>query len=108
MSKDDAIKRFLSQDEDQSMLLEKLVFAYFADDCDIDSYINIEHLDLKEMFNLLRVLYSKACFLMILDIMSRYRERFIFHDMSVLDEFGADPRFIPRLEKLIKYAERRR
>lgn len=108
MCKDDAIKRFLSQDEDQSLLMEKLVFAYFVDDCDIDRYLNIEHLELKELFKLLTVLYSKGCFLMILDIMSRYRERFIFHDVSVLNEFSDDPRFISRLEMLIKHAESRR
>ena len=108
MSKDDAIKTFLSQDEDQSILLEKMVFAYFADDCAIESYLNIENLELSELFTLLNVLYSKECFLMILDIMSRYRERFIFHNVSVLDEFNVNPQFISRLEKLIKHAESRR
>lgn len=108
MSKDDAIKTFLSQDEDQSILLEKMVFAYFADDCAIESYLNIENLELSELFTLLTVLYSKECFLMILDIMSRYRERFIFHNVSVLDEFNVNPQFISRLEKLIKHAESRR
>lgn len=106
--KEDTIKRFLSQDRERCLLLEELVFAQFADDYDFDNYFRIEELEESELFCLVSFLYDRDYFLMMLDIMNRYRERFVSHDESFIDEIDFTSRYVSRLERLEHFAESRR
>lgn len=108
MIKEDTLERFFSQDEDKSILLEKMVFAQFADDYDFDNYFRIEELDENEFFRLVSFLYDQSCFLMMFDIMDRYRERFISHDESIIGEVNFTYRYVSRLERLKYLAESRK
>lgn len=105
MIKEDTLKKFFSQDGDKSLLLEKMVFAKFANDYEFDNYFRIEELEESELFCLISFLYHQDCFLMLMDIMNRYRERFISHDDSFIEELDFTYQFISRLERLEESAK---
>lgn len=106
--KEDTLNRFLSQDEERCLLLEKLVFAQFADDYDFDNYFRIEELEESELFCLVSFLYDRDCFLMMLDIMNRYKERFVSHDESFIEEIDFTSRYVSRLERLEHFGKNRK
>ena len=87
MDKKQILQRYFSQtNEDKSILLEKLAFCGFSDEYDFENYFRIDELEESELFCLISALYHQDCFLMMLDIMNRYRERFVLHDESLLKE----------------------
>ena len=74
----------------KELLLEKVAFCKFADQYDFENYFRIGELKDSELLCLASLLYHQECFLMLLDVMSRYKERFIFADTSILREFEPD------------------
>ncbi len=101
MNREEILKKFyLQNDEGKDMLLEKLVFCNFSDDQDFENYFRIDELKESELFCLISFLYQQDCFLMLLDIMKRYKERFISWDMSVIREMNFSEKFVSRLVKL--------
>lgn len=103
---DNILKKFLSQDEDKDILLEKLVFCQFADKYDFENYFRIKELEEGELFRLISFLYHQDCFLMLLDIMNRYKERFVSHNTSFLKELDFSEQFISRLESFMSVGMR--
>lgn len=99
--KNDVLKKFISQNEDMNILLEKLVFCQFADEHDFANYFRINELEESELFCLIGFLYHQDCFLMMLDIMNRHMERFISHNISLLKEIDISEQFIKRLESFM-------
>ncbi len=101
MDKKQFLQRLISQtNENKDLLLEKLVFCKFSDEYDFENYFRIGELEESELFCLVSFLYHQDCFLMMLDIMNRYKERFISHDESLLREMDFSKQFISRVAKL--------
>ena len=67
----------------KALLLEKLAFCKFADHYDFGNYFRIGELKDSELLCLASFLYHHECFLMLMDIMNQYKERFIFADTSL-------------------------
>lgn len=106
MEKEQMLQQLFSQtNEDKHMLMEKLVFCKFSDEYDFENYFRIAELEESELFCLISFLYHQDCFLMMLDIMNRYRERFISHDESLLKELDFTKQFISRVSRLYSIAE---
>ena len=84
----------------KALLLEKLAFCKFADQNDYENYFRIKELKDSELLCLTSCLYHHGCFLLLLSIMSRYEERFIFTDSSPLQEFEPDDALMERLSRV--------
>ncbi len=84
----------------KELLLEKVAFCKFADQYDFENYFRIGELKDSELLCLASLLYHQECFLMLLDVMSRYKERFIFADTSILREFEPDDTLMERFSRI--------
>lgn len=101
MDKEQILQRLFSQTkEDKDILLEQLVFCKFADEYDFENYFRIGKLRESDLFCLISFLYHQDCFLMMMDIMNRYRDRFVSHDESLLRELDFSEQFISRIARL--------
>lgn len=101
MNKKEIIKKLnVDNKKDKEKVLEKITFCHFADDWDFENYFKLDVIKESEFFCLISFLYQQDCFLMILDIMNRYQERFLFLDSVSLDEIDFSERFYLRLERL--------
>ena len=101
MDKKELRKRYEEQDGmGKALLLEKLAFCKFADNYDFENYFRIGELKDSELLCLASFLYHHECFLMLLDIMNHYKERFIFSDTSLLREFEPDDILMERLSRV--------
>ena len=105
MDKEQILQKFFAQDGDKSLLMEKIVFCRFADKYDFENYFRIEELKESELFCLISFLYHEECYLMMTDIMNKYRERFISHDTSIFEGADFSEEFIARLERMQHEAE---
>lgn len=86
-------------------MLEKFVFCESSDEKNFENYYRIKELDEGELFCLISFLYHQDCFLMMLDIMNRYKELFVSHDISLLNEIDFSEQFISRFAKLRNFSE---
>ena len=84
----------------KALLLEKLTFCKFADRYDFENYFRIEKLKDSELLCLASFLYHHECYLMLMDIMNNYKERFIFADTSLLREFELDDTLMERISRI--------
>ena len=84
----------------KALLLEKLAFCKFADRYDFENYFRIGELKDSELLCLVSFLYHHECFLMLMDIMKHYKERFIFADTSLLREFEPDDTLMERISRI--------
>ena len=84
----------------KALLLEKLAFCKFADRYEFDNYFRAGELKDSELLCLASFLYHHECFLMLMDIMNQYKERFIFADTSLLWEFEPDEILMERMARL--------
>ena len=101
MDKKELLKKYEEQDSmGKALMQEKLAFCKFADRYDFENYFRIEELKDCELLCLISFLYHQECFLMMLDIMDRYREKFIFGDSSILKEIELDDTFKERISKV--------
>ena len=101
MDKKDLRKRYEEQDDmGKALLLEELAFYKFADCYDFENYFRIGELKDSELLCLISFLYHHECFLMLLDIMNHYKERFIFADTSLLREFEPDDTLMERISRI--------
>ena len=70
-------KRYVEQDSARkALLLKKLVFCKFADHYEFENYFSIGELRDRELLGLASFLNHNECFLMLMDIMNHYKERF--------------------------------
>ncbi len=53
-----------------------------------------------ELLCLVSFLYHHECFLMLMDIMKHYKERFIFADTSLLRKFEPDDTLMERISRI--------
>ena len=87
MEKEQILQQLFSQTkEDKDILLEQLVFCKFANEYDFENYFRIGKLKESDLFCLISFLYHQDCFLMMLDIMNRYRDRFVSQFMSRIEK----------------------
>lgn len=101
MDKKELRKRYEEQDGmGKALLLEKLAFCKYADRYEFENYFRIGKLKDSELFCLVSFLYYHECFLMMLDIMNHYKEKFIFADASLLREFELDNTLMERLSRI--------
>lgn len=105
MNKKQMVQKILLQTKDKDMLIEKLTFCKFSDEHDFENYFRIEELKESELFCLISFLYHQDCYLMMLDIMNRYREKFVCHDESFLMKLDFSEQFISRIARLESVAE---
>ena len=84
----------------KALLLEKLAFCKFADRYDFEKYFRIEELKDSELLCLVSFLYHHECYLMLMDIMNKYKEKFIFADTSLLREFEPDNTLMERNSRI--------
>ena len=84
----------------KALLLEKLTFCKFADRYDFENYFRIEKLKDSELLCLASFLYHHECYLMLMDIMNKYKEKFIFADTSLLREFEPDNTLMERISRI--------
>ena len=84
----------------KALMLEKMAFCKFADRYEFENYFRIGELKDSELLCLVSLLYHQECFLMLLDVMSRHKERFIFADTSSLREFEPDDTLMERLSRI--------
>ena len=84
----------------KALLLEKLAFCKFADRYDFENYFRIEELKDSELLCLVSFLYHHDCYLMLMDIMNNYKEKFIFADTSLLREFEPDNTLMERISRI--------
>ena len=101
MDKKELQKKYEEQDSaGRELLLEKLAFCKFADRYDFENYFRIDELSDSELLCLASFLYQQDCFLMLLDMMNRYKERFILADSSQLQEFEPEDALMERLSRI--------
>jgi hypothetical protein len=101
MDKKELQKKYEEQDSTgRELLLEKLAFCKFADRYDFENYFRIDELNDSELLCLASFLYQQDCFLMLMDIMNHYKERFIFADTSLLREFELDDTLMERISRI--------
>ncbi len=101
MDKKELRKRYEKQDDmGNALLLEKLAFCKFADHYDFENYFRIGELKNSELLCLASFLYNHECFLMLMDIMNHYKERFIYADTSLLREFEPDNTLMERISRI--------
>ena len=101
MDKKELRKRYEELDGmGKALLLEKLAFCKFADKYDFENYFRIGELRDRELLCLASCLYHQECFLMLSEMMNRYKERFIFSDTSILREFEPDDTLMERISRI--------
>ena len=106
MKKEQIMQQLLLQsDENKALLLEKLVFCKLSDKYDFENYFRIGELRDSELLCLINFLYHQDCFYMMMDIMNRYRERFVSYDESLLKELDFSEELAARMERLNGLAE---
>lgn len=86
-------------------MLEKITFCSFADDWEFKNYFRLDELEESELDSLVSFLYQQDCYLMMLDVLNRYRERFTSQGVSLFDEVDFSDRFWSRLKKMESLAE---
>lgn len=103
MDKEKLMQAYVAQDHDKkNIFLEKLIFCQYADEHYFEDYFRIEGLEESELFSLISFLYHQDCFLMILEIMNKYKERFVSHYEVTLDRVIISEKFVSRLERMEK------
>jgi hypothetical protein len=101
MDKKELLKRYDKLDRmGKALLLEKLAFCKFADRYDFENYFRIGELKDSELLCLASFLYHHECFLMLMDMMSHHKARFIFADTSLLRDFEPDDTLMERLSRV--------
>lgn len=90
----------LLTNEEKSLMLEKITFCKLADDFDFENYFRIGELDESGLICLISFLHHQDCYLMMLDVMNRYKQRFALQDESILGELSFSKQFISRLERM--------
>ena len=101
MDKKELRKRYEEQDGmGKALLLEKLAFCKFADRYDFENYFRAGELSDSELLCLASFLYHQECYLMLMDMINRYKEKFILADSSQLQEFEPDDALMERLSRI--------
>ena len=101
MDKKDLQKKYEEQDSaGRELLLEKLAFCKFADRYDFENYFRIDELSDSELLCLASFLYQQDCFLMLLEMLERYKEKFVLADSSLLRELEPDDALMERLSRI--------
>ena len=101
MDKKELQKKYEEQDGmGRELLLEKLAFCKFADRYDFENYFRIDELSDSELLCLASFLYQQDCFLMLLEMLERYKEKFVLADSSLLRELEPDDALMERLSRI--------
>lgn len=101
MDKKELQKKYEEQDSTgRELLLEKLAFCKFADRYDFENYFRIDELSDSELLCLASFLYQQDCFLMLLEMLERYKEKFVLADSSLLRELEPDDALMERLSRI--------
>lgn len=101
MDKKELQKKYEEQDSTgRELLLEKLAFCKFADRYDFENYFRIDELNDSELLCLASFLYQQDCFLMLLEMLERYKEKFVLADSSLLRELEPDDALMERLSRI--------
>ena len=100
MDKKQRLQRLFSKSKDKNKFLEELIFCEYADERDFENYFRIEELEESELFCLISFLYHQDCFLMMMDIMNQYQNRFLSYNESLFDEIDFSEKLISRLERM--------
>ncbi len=101
MDKKELQKKYEEQDSaGRELLLEKLAFCKFADRYDFENYFRIDELSDSELLCLASFLYQQDCFLMLMEMLERYKEKFVLADSSLLRELEPDDALMERLSRI--------
>ena len=101
MDKKELQKKYEEQDSTgRELLLEKLAFCKFADRYDFENYFRIDKLNDSELLCLASFLYQQDCFLMLMEMLERYKEKFVLADSSLLRELEPDDALMERLSRI--------
>ena len=101
MDKKELQKKYEEQDGmGRELLLEKLAFCKFADRYDFENYFRIDELSDSELLCLASFLYQQDCFLMLMEMLERYKEKFVLADSSLLRELEPDDALMERLSRI--------
>ena len=101
MDKKELQKKYEEQDSaGRELLLEKLAFCKFADRYDFENYFRISELSDSELLCLASFLYQQDCFLMLMEMLERYKEKFVLADSSLLRELEPDDALMERLSRI--------
>ena len=101
MDKKELQKKYEEQDgTGRELLLEKLAFCKFADRYDFENYFRIDELSDSELLCLASFLYQQDCFLMLMEMLERYKEKFVLADSSLLRELEPDDALMERLSRI--------
>jgi len=101
MDKKELQKKYEEQDSmGRELLLEKLAFCKFADRYDFENYFRINELSDSELLCLASFLYQQDCFLMLMDMLERHKEKFVLADSSLLRELELDDALMERLSRI--------
>ena len=101
MDKKELQKKYEEQDSTgRELLLEKLAFCKFADRYDFENYFRISELSDSELLCLASFLYQQDCFLMLMEMLERYKEKFVLADSSLLRELEPDDALMERLSRI--------
>ena len=101
MDKKELQKKYEEQDSTgRELLLEKLAFCKFADNYDFENYFRIDELSDSELLCLASFLYQQDCFLMLMEMLERYKEKFVLADSSLLRELEPDDALMERLSRI--------
>ena len=101
MDKKELQKKYEEQDSTgRELLLEKLAFCKFADRYDFENYFRIDELNDSELLCLASFLYQQDCFLMLMEMLERYKEKFVLADSSLLRELEPDDALMERLSRI--------
>ena len=101
MDKKELQKKYEEQDSTgRELLLEKLAFCKFADRYDFENYFRIDELNDSELLCLASFLYQQDCFLMLMEMLERYKEKFVLADSSLLRELEPDDALMERLSRV--------
>ena len=101
MDKKELQKKYEEQDgTGRELLLEKLAFCKFADKYDFENYFKIGELSDSELLCLSSFLYQQDCFLMLMEMLERYKEKFVLADSSLLRELEPDDALMERLSRI--------
>jgi hypothetical protein len=101
MDKNELQKKYEEQDSmGRELLVEKLAFCKFADCYDFENYFRINELSDSELLCLASFLYHQECYMMLMDMLNRYKERFILADSARLWEFEPDDALMERVSRI--------
>ena len=101
MDKKELQKKYEEQDSTgRELLLEKVAFCKFADRYDFENYFRIGELNDSELLCLASFLYQQDCFLMLMEMLERYKEKFVLADSSLLRELEPDDALMERLSRI--------